>query len=104
MLKTTDVPPWCYLMRWLGRLDTVLAVCVFRLGALQINTGAARRGKAFDSLFSLSMGCLSQLGSSWHSTYCWVKLCHGQVVCSQVKEKLLVELLQVHVSSAVSDC
>lgn len=65
--------------------------------------GSPSLGKAFDGLFSLSMGCLSQLGSSWHSAYCWVKLCHGHVVCSQVKEKLLVELLQVHVSSAVSD-
>jgi len=58
-------------------------------------------GKVFDGLFSLSMGHVSQLGSGQHSTYCWVKLCHGHVACPQVKQKLLVELLQVHVSSAV---
>ena len=63
--------------------------------------GSPSLAKAFNGLFSLSMGRLSQLGSGWHSTYCWVKLCHGHVACLQVKEKLLVELLQVHVSSAV---
>lgn len=63
--------------------------------------GSPSPGKAFDGLFSLAMGRLSQLGSGWHSMWCWVKLCHGHVACSQVKEKLLVELLQVRVSSAV---
>lgn len=57
--------------------------------------------KAFNGLFSLFMGCLSQLGSGQPSTYCGVKLCHGHMVRSQVKEKLLVELVQVCVSSAV---
>lgn len=73
----------------------------------QIDTGPARReeahlqAKPLMVLFSSSMGRLSQLGSGRHSAWCWVKLCHGCVACPQVKEKLLVELLQVHVSSAV---
>lgn len=40
--------------------------------------GSPSPGKAFDGLFSLSVGC--------PSTWCWVKLCHGDMAHPQREE------------------
>ncbi|KAJ7399435.1 Serine/threonine-protein kinase 10 [Pitangus sulphuratus] len=67
------------------------------------DSGSTSASESMDLTISLSAdlslnresGSISlKLDSSQHSTYCSVKLCRGDVACPQVKEKLLVELLQ----------